>query len=71
MKNIIHLLYTQIMEKISIKNLHTSVEEKQILHGIDIDLTLGKNYCLLGKNGSGKSSLSAAIVGNPKYDIDS
>lgn len=54
---------------LSIKNLSVSVEEKQILNQISFDFLDGKNYCILGKNGSGKSSLAMALTGNPKYEI--
>lgn len=54
---------------ISIKNLKVSVEEKEILKWISLDFEIGKNYLLLGKNGSGKSSLSRVIAWNPKYEV--
>ncbi len=34
-----------------------------------MDFELGKNYCIIGKNGSGKSSLAMTIMGHPKYKI--
>lgn len=52
-----------------IENLHVTVEEKEILKGISMSFELGKNYCLLGKNGSGKSSLALTVMGHPKYLI--
>lgn len=52
-----------------IQNLSVNVEEKQILNQISFDFEQGKNYCILGKNGSGKSSLAMTLVGNPKYEI--
>lgn len=54
---------------LQIKNLSVNVGEKQILNQISFDFQLGKNYCILGKNGSGKSSLAMTIAGNPKYEI--
>lgn len=54
---------------LQIKNLSVQVEEKQILSQISFSFETGKNYCILGKNGSGKSSLAMAIAGNPKYSI--
>lgn len=54
---------------LQLKNLSVHVGEKQILNQISFDFEMGKNYCILGKNGSGKSSLAMAIAGNPKYEI--
>lgn len=54
---------------IEIKNLHAKVAETEILHGIDVTFETGKNTCILGKNGSGKSSLASIIMGNPSYEI--
>ncbi len=54
---------------LQINNLSVQVGEKPILNQISFDFKLGKNYCILGKNGSGKSSLAMTIAGNPKYEI--
>ena len=54
---------------ISVKNLKVKVWEKEILKGISLDFEIWKNYLLLGKNWSGKSSLSSVIAGNPKYEV--
>ena len=54
---------------LKINNLSSQVENKEILHSISFDFQSGKNYCILGKNGSGKSSLAMLITGNPKYEI--
>lgn len=54
---------------LQLKNLSVHVGEKQILNQISFDFETGKNYCILGKNGSGKSSLAMTIAGNPKYEI--
>jgi Fe-S cluster assembly ATP-binding protein len=54
---------------LSIKNLSIQVEEKTIIENINMDFDLGKNYCIIGKNGSGKSSLAMTIMGHPKYTI--
>lgn len=56
---------------ISIKKLKVNVWEKDILKWISLDFEIGKNYLLLGKNWSGKSSLSSVIAGNPKYEVNS
>lgn len=55
---------------LEIKNLKVSVQDKEVLNNISIKFSPGKNYCIIGKNGSGKSSLAMAIMGNPKYHID-
>ena len=54
---------------LKITNLSAQVENKEILHSISFDFQSGKNYCILGKNGSGKSSLAMLITGSPKYEI--
>ncbi|MBP6921230.1 Fe-S cluster assembly ATPase SufC [Candidatus Gracilibacteria bacterium] len=52
-----------------IKNLHAKVADTEILHGIDLSFEKGKNTCILGKNGSGKSSLASIVMGNPAYEV--
>lgn len=54
---------------LQIDNLHVTIEEKEILQGVSMEFDLWKNYCLLGKNGSGKSSLALTVMGHPKYEI--
>ena len=54
---------------LEIKNLHASVADTEILHGIDVTFEKGKNTCILGKNGSGKSSLASIVMGNPAYEV--
>ena len=53
------------------KNLSVQVDKKIILDSISMKFELGKNYCIIGKNGSGKSSLAMSIMGHPKYQITS
>ena len=62
-----YLLFSTVM--LSIKNLSVQIENKTILDNISMDFELGKNYCIIGKNGSGKSSLAMAVMGHPKYSI--
>ena len=57
------------MNILEIKDLHVSVEGKEILKGINLKLDTGKINALMGPNGSGKSTLSNALMGNPKYEI--
>jgi len=56
---------------IKIKNLNVEVNGKKILKEINLNLEKGKIYALMGKNGSGKSSLANVMMGNPKYKITS
>jgi Fe-S cluster assembly ATP-binding protein len=56
---------------LKIENLSIKIEEKQILKNINIQFNEWKNYCLLGQNGSGKSSLALSIMWHPKYNITS
>lgn len=53
---------------IKIENLKIWVEEKEILKWVDLEFEKWKNYCLLGKNWSWKSSLSAFLMWHPKYE---
>jgi len=55
---------------LEIKNLTVKREEKTILDQISLSFEQGKNYCILGKNGSGKSSLVMTIMGNPLYTVE-
>ena len=54
---------------LSIKNLHASIEEKEILRGINLQVNPGEVHAIMGPNGSGKSTLSAVIAGNENYQI--
>lgn len=55
---------------LSIKNLTVSAKNKEILHDISLDFDNGKIYAIMGINGSGKSSLAKAIMGDPAMKID-
>lgn len=57
------------MEKLVIKNLHVSVEDKEILKGLNLTVNKGDMVALLGPNGHGKSTLLEALMGNPRYKV--
>ena len=54
---------------LSIKNLHASIGDKEILKGINIEVNAGEVHAIMGPNGSGKSTLSAVIAGNENFDV--
>ena len=56
---------------LSIKNLSVSVWDREILNKISYNFELGKNYCILWKNGSWKSSLAMTLMWHPKYNVTS
>ena len=54
---------------LSIKDLHVRAEEKEILHGISLEIKPGETHVIMGPNGAGKSTLGNAIMGNPSYEV--
>lgn len=51
------------------KDLSVNVEEKEILHKINLEIGKGETHVLMGPNGAGKSTLGYALMGNPRYQI--
>jgi Fe-S cluster assembly ATP-binding protein len=56
-------------ETLSIRDLHVSVGERQILRGVNLTIQRGQTHALMGPNGSGKSTLGYAIMGHPGYEV--
>jgi len=57
------------MATLSIKNLHVNAGDTEILRGLNLEIKDGETIALLGPNGHGKSTLLAAIMGNPAYTV--
>ncbi len=55
---------------LSIKNLSASVEGKQILRGINLEVKAGEVHAIMGPNGSGKSTLASVLAGREGYEVN-
>jgi len=54
---------------LEIKDLHVRIDEREILHGVNLNVAKGETHALMGPNGSGKSTLANTIMGNPNYEV--
>ncbi|HDP2065988.1 TPA: Fe-S cluster assembly ATPase SufC [Staphylococcus aureus] len=54
---------------LEIKDLHVSIEDKEILKGVNLTINTDEIHAIMGPNGTGKSTLSSAIMGHPNYEV--
>ncbi|KRM22348.1 Fe-S cluster assembly ATPase SufC [Latilactobacillus graminis] len=57
------------MSKLEIIDLHVGIDGKEILKGVNLEMNTGEIHAIMGPNGTGKSTLSETIMGNPKYEV--
>jgi Fe-S cluster assembly ATP-binding protein len=57
------------MSELVVKNLHVSIENKEILKGLDLTVKQGETHAIMGPNGTGKSTLAYTLMGHPSYTV--
>jgi Fe-S cluster assembly ATP-binding protein len=57
------------MSQLEIKNLHVSIEDKEILKGLSLTIKQGEIHAIMGPNGTGKSTLAYTLMGHPNYTV--
>ena len=57
------------LSTLEIKDLHVSIEDKKILKGVNLTINTNEIHAIMGPNGTGKSTLAAALMGNPDYQV--
>lgn len=57
------------MSQLEIKNLHVSIEDKEILKGLSLTINQGEIHAIMGPNGTGKSTLAYTLMGHPNYTV--
>ena len=57
------------MSTLTVRNLHVSIEGKEILKGLNLEIKAGEIHAIMGPNGTGKSTLAYALMGHPSYEV--
>ncbi len=57
------------MSEMVIRNLHVSIEDKEILKGVNLSIPQGEVHAIMGPNGTGKSTLAYTLMGHPSYKV--
>src|SRR5947199_9639107 len=57
------------MSQLDIKDLHATIDGKEILKGVDFHVKQGEIHAIMGPNGSGKSTLASTVMGHPKFIV--